>query len=129
MKIQGLVAAPLLGFLFGFGWTHCIGPTLAAVQTLAFQEASAARGALLSTFYSFGLGLPLILFAFLLARATESEKGSMKRIHRFLVEKSQTIAAIGGLFLILIGVAQVSGFWARWVSSLQDLVSNFLSVI
>jgi cytochrome c-type biogenesis protein len=57
----GLISAPILGFMFGLGWTPCIGPTLGAVQTLALIEASATRGAILSFAYCVGLGLPFIL--------------------------------------------------------------------
>ena len=57
----GLAGAPLLGVLFGVGWTPCLGPTLAAVQTLAYREASAGRGALLTAAYCAGLGIPFVL--------------------------------------------------------------------
>ena len=120
-RVQGLIAAPLLGFLFGFGWTPCIGPTLASVQTLAFTEASALRGAILSAFYSLGLGIPLILFALFLVK--------VRSVHRFLLRNSKLFATIGGLFLIVIGIAQVTGLWAQWVASLQGSISNFIPVI
>ena len=53
--------------MFGLGWTPCLGPTLSAVYSLAFTEATAARGALLGVAYCLGLGVPFVLVA--LARA------------------------------------------------------------
>ena len=55
MKFQvsgklGLIGAPLLGIAFGLGWTPCIGPTLAAVLSLASNTGDPAKGALLALF-------------------------------------------------------------------------------
>ena len=49
----GLAAAPLLGFLFGLGWTPCIGPTLGVILGLAANE-DEPRGGVLLAFYSLG---------------------------------------------------------------------------
>jgi cytochrome c-type biogenesis protein len=117
MPTIGLWGAPVLGLLFGLGWTPCIGPTLGAVQTLAFTEASAARGALLSFFYCLGLGLPFIIVGRLFRRAM----GTIGWVRRH----SMLVMRIGGVMLVAIGFLLITGLWDDLTIGLRSWAGGF----
>ena len=118
---SGLVGAPILGFLFGVGWTPCIGPVLAVIITLAFEQGSALRGATLSLGYCIGLGTPFILTGLFLDRSA--------KMRRFISRRGNIITNVGGGLLILIGLMQVLGIWSHYMNSLRSVISNFIPVV
>jgi cytochrome c-type biogenesis protein len=113
----GLVGAPLLGVLFGMGWTPCLGPTLSAVQSLAWTEASAARGATLSAAYCIGLGVPFILLALAFRRML----GAFAWVKKHYV----WVMRIGGGMLVAVGVLLLTGGWNWMIVHMQGSITGY----
>ena len=116
---RGLLGALPLGFVFGVGWTPCIGPALAAIFTLSASQSSGSpvRGGVLAFVYALGLGLPFILFGLLY--------GSAGRALNILRRNARRIQVGGGVLVSFVGLAIATGLYERFIIWLRPMINGF----
>lgn len=114
-----MLGAPLLGAVFGLGWTPCLGPTLVGVIALAVGTPGGglARGVLLVAAYCLGLGLPFLLLALGARRAMRAVDWLRKHV--------RGVQLAGGAMLIAVGLLLATGLWAELIAVLRGPITGF----
>jgi cytochrome c-type biogenesis protein len=113
----GFAGSLFMGVTFAAGWSPCLGPILAAMLTLGSTTGSAGRAAILLAAYALGLGIPFLLAALLLDRATEQLRKLQKHM--------RIIEIVSGVLLIAVGIIVFTGTMQRLFAPLAgntDLV-------
>ncbi|MBI2641961.1 MAG: sulfite exporter TauE/SafE family protein [Candidatus Wildermuthbacteria bacterium] len=123
LKPGNPVSSLIFGSAFAFGWSPCVGPILGTVLTLAASTVTVGKGALLLVVFSLGLAVPFLATALAIGWASQH----LAKLGKYL----NVVSAVGGVFLILLGVLMVTNNFALWIAWLYQLLGfiNYESLI
>lgn len=85
----------IMGFLFSFAWTPCVGPALSSVLIMASSAKSMLIGNLLVLIYAIGFVIPFLILGLFTGEVLNFLKKKQHILER--------IVQIGGVLLILVG--------------------------
>jgi cytochrome c-type biogenesis protein len=117
LPAAGLLGAPVFGAVFALSWLPCVSPTLGAVVTLGAVSGDTGRAAVLGVAYCLGIGLPFIALGLGMRK--------LGGVVRFIRRNSRWVTRIGGVMLIIVGLALVTGAWAEAMSWLRSYAGGF----
>lgn len=113
-KSTNFFGSILLGFLFGTGWSPCIGLALSSILILASDAGTMWKGMFLLAIYSLGLGVPFLIVALLWSKSLDK----MKKVNKWL----PIIQKTGGGILVALGILLFTGHFSLLSSYLARFV-------
>ena len=113
----------LVGAAFGFGWTPCVGPILAAILTFAAAESPLGKGVSLLGVYAFGLAIPFLLTALSIEGFLAFYARFRRHLHALEIGSGVVMIAMG--VLILTGRLIMLNSWLNKVSFFRWIAEKF----
>jgi len=100
----------LMGIIFAAGWSPCIGATLGAILTMGLSQQTVGQAMWLASGYSLGLGIPFLIMAVGLERASGWIKHMRPYQRYFKIASGIFIISIG--MLLLTNTMSLISIWA-----------------
>lgn len=114
-KKMNPVIAYVMGFLFSFAWTPCVGPALSSVLILASSAKSELTGNLLVLLYTAGFSVPFLVLGVFTTQALNFIKKN-RNIMKYTIKT-------GGIIMLIMGVMTFTG-WINDISGYMNKISN-----
>jgi len=111
----------LVGVVFAFGWSPCIGPILAAILALASQKENIWEGMILLTIYSAGLAIPFLAVSL----AMQPFLKFLTRIRRYM----GVVELVAGKLLIAMGMMLFLGTFGAISEAMGEVTLLSASIL
>lgn len=116
---KSIIGSYVMGLAFGFGWTPCVGPALAAILMIASGMGDIAHGAALLAVYGLAMTLPFVIAALF----AKPFLNWVARHRSKLQYVEKVMGAMLVLFAVLIATNTVN-YLAQWLIDVMPWMSS-----